>query len=128
MSRQESAEERAQRITAELRTATSQAAGVLRDLERVIKNARHLVDEYAANEVSRVMNHHLAQMQALADQWNRDMFADHARVMKRLDESRERIIAALDMEFQVPLQQAENLRLMIETVGGVKLQTKVEPD
>lgn len=64
MSRAESPEARAERILAELRAATSEAAGVLKDLTAVIKSARAMVDEYLHDECERALNENTANMLA----------------------------------------------------------------
>lgn len=51
MSRPESPEARAARILAELRDATREAAGVLKDLQKVYASARGQVEEYLHAEV-----------------------------------------------------------------------------
>lgn len=43
--------ERAERITQQLREATSEAAGTIKDLERVMKEARAQVDEYTHEQI-----------------------------------------------------------------------------
>lgn len=55
MSRHESPEARAERILIELRAATSEAAGVLKDLTKVIASARGRVEEYLHDEVERAL-------------------------------------------------------------------------
>lgn len=47
---------RAERITRELRAATSEAAGVLKDLTAAIASARTTVDEYTYRQVAAAMD------------------------------------------------------------------------
>ena len=54
---------RAERITRELREATAEAAGILKDLKVVIKSGRAQIDEYAQGEIARAPNE-------AADQWH----------------------------------------------------------
>ena len=68
VTKSESPEERAERITAELRAATSEAAGLLKDLKAVQRAARAQVDEYAHDEVSRALNE-------AAEQWGTELTA-----------------------------------------------------
>lgn len=62
MSRPESPEARAERITAELREATREAAGVMKDLQAVIRSARAEVEEYLHTEVVRALEENTASM------------------------------------------------------------------
>lgn len=68
VTKSESPEERAERITAELRAATSEAAGLLKDLKAVQRAARAQVDEYAHHEVARALNES-------AEQWGTELTA-----------------------------------------------------
>lgn len=76
MSRAESPEARAERIIGELRAATADAAGVVKDLERVAKLARAQIDEYLPREVERIVNTYVAQVQGDLDQWQLDMHTE----------------------------------------------------
>lgn len=51
----ETPEARAERILAELRAATAEAAGVLKDLQHTIKGARAQVEEYLHDECERAL-------------------------------------------------------------------------
>lgn len=62
MSRQESPEARAERILAELRAATSEAAGVLKDLVKAIASARGQVEEYLHAEVEQALHEYQQDM------------------------------------------------------------------
>lgn len=76
MSRQESPTERAERILAELRAATAEAAGVLKDLAAAQKSAREQIDHYLGDEVQKAHKHYTAQWQAGAEQFIADMRQD----------------------------------------------------
>lgn len=69
----ESPEARAERILGELRAATAEAAGVVKDLERVIRLARERVDEYAIPQIDAKVNETAADIRrdylALAQSW-----------------------------------------------------------
>lgn len=56
MSAKETPEQRAERITAELRDAVREAAGVLKDLRSAMKEARGQVDEYCHGEVQKALD------------------------------------------------------------------------
>lgn len=78
MSRQESPEARAERILAELREATREAAGVLKDLAAAQKSAREQIDDYLHDEVERVLAKYTTTWQEGADQFHAEMKADIA--------------------------------------------------
>lgn len=78
MSRPESPEARSERILAELRDATREAAGVLKDLKAAQAEARKQVDEYARGEVERVLARYTTEWQAGADEFHAEMKADIA--------------------------------------------------
>lgn len=100
MTREDPAE-RAERITRELREATAEAAGVLKDLQAVIRSARAQVDEYAAKEVSDVMNAHLQRTQQLADEWHAEMKADGQRALDRFMTTQQELIDKLAKGFEM---------------------------
>ncbi|HEX3513854.1 MAG TPA: hypothetical protein VHT26_07635 [Trebonia sp.] len=52
----ESPEARAERILTELRAATAEAAGVLKDLTKAVKSAHAEVEEYLADEVQSALS------------------------------------------------------------------------
>jgi ElaB/YqjD/DUF883 family membrane-anchored ribosome-binding protein len=84
VSRQESPTERAERILTELRAATSEAAGVLKDLQAAAKDARKQVDEYASANMTRSLNNLLDQL----NKGGNKFIADH---LAHLDERAERV-------------------------------------
>lgn len=69
MSRAESPEARARRIIEELREATRDAAGALKDLQAAARQARSQVDEYLGDEC-----------QAALDKTNENLIAEMRRV------------------------------------------------
>lgn len=69
-----SPEERAQKLLAELREATSEAAGVVKDLHRAMREARAQVDEYLHDRVQADLDAHTASWQSDAQ-----AFVDQAR-------------------------------------------------
>lgn len=78
MSAAESREDRAERLTAELRAATSEAAGVLKDLTRMMREARAQVDEYAAERVAAQLDNLATQAVDLLKEQNDDFLAKFA--------------------------------------------------
>lgn len=95
MSRQESPEARAERILGELRDATREAAGVAKDLERVIKSARERVDEYAIPEIDAKVNQTAADIRRdyleLAESWQ-------AKLVKVFEEYDRRVSVYVERE------------------------------
>jgi hypothetical protein len=94
VSRRESPEERAERILAELRAATSEAAGVLKDLQAAARTARAQIDEYLPREVERVVNAYIEQVQQQLDAWHAAMIADVQASMDRAAARADRAIDA----------------------------------
>lgn len=83
MSRAESPEARAARILAELREATSEAAGMLKDLTKVIASAHNEVEEYLHNEVE----HALADYHRTLVAKTQQLTSEHeAKVIQRVIE------------------------------------------
>jgi len=72
---------RAERITAELREVTREAAGVLKSLQVAAKNARAMVDEYYSDQVKTVLDAHTAKWQADIDQFWADAQTDIKKVV-----------------------------------------------
>ena len=97
--------ERAQRITRELRAATAEAAGVLKDLRATLRGAHEMVDAYAASEVSAVMNTHLQTCQDNVDQWYRDMTEDHKRVCDQAQEIHAKLLTRLGAGFEMVIDK-----------------------
>lgn len=76
MSRPESPEARAERITAELREATREAAGILKDLAAAMREARAQADGYAHDVVESTLAKYTDSWQEAADQFHADMRED----------------------------------------------------
>lgn len=72
----ETPEERAERILAELREATAEAAGVAKDLRAAAKAAREQIDNYLGTEVNNAHKLYTQQWQASAEQFIADMRSD----------------------------------------------------
>lgn len=83
MSRPESAEERAVRIAAELRAATSEAAGVLKDLHAVIRSAREQIDAHAVESLSVMLDRYSAAGVAMLTEQNDKFLASWGRPRRR---------------------------------------------
>lgn len=72
MTRPESPLDRAERIGAELRAATQEAAGMLKDLRAAMKEARAQVDEYLHTEVQAALDTTMADLQQVAHSFATD--------------------------------------------------------
>lgn len=81
MSRTEDPAARAERILGELREATTEAAGVLKDLRAAMKQARDQVDGYYSERVKVDLDRHTQSWQAEIDQWWREAKADLQRIV-----------------------------------------------
>lgn len=92
MTRPESPLERAERIGAELRAATQEAAGLLKDLRAAMKEARAQVDEYLHTEVQAVLNANTVHVQSLVDAWNEEARGHVEGVIKRAADRADAII------------------------------------
>lgn len=92
MSRQESAEERAQRIIAELRAATSDAAGVAKDLRALVKEVRESLPMQARAEVARVL---VPAIEGFSEQLTQTIHAAEVEVKDRFNETSAGIRAVL---------------------------------
>ena len=87
--------------TAELRALTRQAHEAAQELTAVIKQARTMVDEYAAREVEKVMNGHLATTQMMISEWTADASADVHGFIARLAEVARGIVTVVRMKLEV---------------------------
>lgn len=74
---------RAERITAELRAATAEAAGMLKDLARAVRQAREAVEGYCATEVQRALDENTRHVQSLVDGWNQEAMTHINGVIER---------------------------------------------
>lgn len=72
----ETPEQRAERILADLRAATAEAAGVTKDLTRVIASARATIEQYLHSEVQSALDGYTRQWQEGADAFHAEMKAD----------------------------------------------------
>lgn len=117
--------DRAERIAGELRAATAEAAGVLKDLTAAIRRARAQVDEYAAHEVERVMKLHLDTCQAAVDQWYKDMVANVNQINERFTVAEGQMTERLARTFTVPLDQARKFEELLNTMPHVEVHTRV---
>lgn len=105
----ESAEARAERITRELRAATVEAAGVLKDLTTALAGARKMADQYAAHQVETVMNGYLKLCQSAVDQWNADMQADVARLQEMAAKRTQEIIDSLGELWNIEMTEKQEI-------------------
>lgn len=95
----ESPEARAERILAELRAATAEAAGVLKDLNTARTAARKQVDEYLHAEVEKALNGYVAQVEEHGLRIVKLASAEVNRVSKNaVDRATETINAAITIE------------------------------
>jgi hypothetical protein len=81
VSRAEDPVARAERVTAELREASREAAGVLKDLRVLMKSAREQVDGYYSANVKAALDEHTQTWTADVDQWWSDAKADLQRMV-----------------------------------------------
>lgn len=99
MSRREEPTERAERLLAELRTATAEAAGVVKDLRKAMKEAREQIDEYYSAKVKASLDEHTAMWTDEIDQWWSDAKTDVKRITAAaVARSNEIIYAAATIE------------------------------
>lgn len=78
----EAPEERAARILAELRAATAEAAGVLKDLKAAAKAARVQADDYLGQGVNEALLHYKAEVEQVAQHYNTECHKDLTRMAK----------------------------------------------
>jgi hypothetical protein len=100
---------RAQRITAELRAATTDAAGMLKDLQKATKAAREQVEDYYAVKVKGALDAH-------TERWDREL-VERFRVMtedvnRAAMRSRDKAEAAIDTAVAIQ-EAAEALAVLI---------------
>lgn len=97
MSRAESPEQRAERILTELREATSEAAGVLRDLLRAGRTAREQVDDYLGKGVQDALNHYKTEVETVAQHYaaeaRKDVESFSTKAIKRATTSIDNAVA-----------------------------------
>lgn len=80
MSRAVDPAERAERLLTELREATAEAAGVVKDLRRAMKEAREQVDGYYSAKVKASLDEHTATWTEEIDQWWSDAKTDVKKI------------------------------------------------
>lgn len=81
MSRPESPEARAERILAELREQTREAAGVLKDMQKTIAQARATVEDYLHDECERAL---IENTRSVVDAARRVCAEHEAKVIQRV--------------------------------------------
>lgn len=97
-----------ERAAAELRTLIRQAHEAAQELSDVLKSARTLVDQYAAHEVERVMNLHVATTQSMVDQWTADASADIQGFIDRLIAAVGGVVTLIEMRMETdPVSHAQ---------------------
>lgn len=90
---------RAERITAELRAATSEAAGMLKDLEHAAKQARAQVDEYLNGQMAGTIAAAHREMRARAQRYLLDMLGRiEGRALESIALAEEAIATANTLE------------------------------
>lgn len=99
---------RAERITAELRAATAEAAGVLKDLERGMKAARVQVGEYLAGQMADTIAAAHRDMRARASRYLMDMLNQiQGRALEAIASAEEAIAVANTLDVLVSTVSAE---------------------
>lgn len=109
MSRAVDPAERAERLLAELRTATAEAAGVVKDLRRAMKEARELVDGYYSAKVKAALDAHTASWQGDIEQFWRDAKEDLQRIVDYARQKAEPAILAATTLDQLCLAVAKEV-------------------
>lgn len=105
----ETTDQRGERIAAELRAATREAAGVLKDMQSTLAKARDLVDRYAATRIEEVMNGYLKQCQAAVDGWNTDMQADVNRLQQKAAEVKQHLLDTLGDLYDIKITETHEV-------------------
>lgn len=122
---------RAERITAELRAVTTEAAGILADLQRTMKQAREQVDGYYSQRVKATLDAHTVQ-------WDRQCFERIQAMVREVNEVAGRAAAraesAIDRALAID-EAANHLAALLDATavdapGGRRLQygTLTNPD
>jgi hypothetical protein len=109
VSKSETSAERGERIVAELREATAEAAGVLKDLTATLGKARAMIDQYAATQVETVMNGYLKLCQKAVDGWNAEMQADMNRLRTQVNERMQELIARLGDLYDIKIIESHEI-------------------
>lgn len=121
MSRQTNVEARAQALIDALKAATSEAAGVRRDLERVMKEARVQVEGYLHDQVTADLNRSAEQWRAEVHRYIGEMITEVHRVTAAaVDRAQGSIENAGALEV-IGNQFAAALAARVELVDGVPM-------
>lgn len=80
MTRADAVMDRAERLIAELREATREAAGVVKDLERAMKQAREQVDGYYSTKVKATLDAH-------TERWDTEVIERLRKMTEQVNET-----------------------------------------
>lgn len=133
MSAKETPEARQERILAELRAATAEAAGVLKDLQRTIESARERVDEYAVPQIDalahQTANEMTADIRQLGERLTAKMQAavnaHEAKIAEYLE--REPLITAAANKVYLEVAELMKARVLAEAPDDTKYQIVIGP-
>jgi len=131
VSRAEDPLARAERITAEMRAATSEAAGVLKDLRAAMKQAREQVDGYLVEQMADTIAAVHREMRARAQRYLLDMLGKiEGRAFEAIALAEETIATANTLDVLVDRTTAELCKHTIYVDGYpvVKFGTTISPD
>lgn len=107
--KQESADQRAERLIRELREVTAEAAGVRKDMESTLKGARAMIEGYLRDEVQRELNRFTAEWQGHLDRMGQG-WVDHQKVVaERQADVVQKMIAIEDATLKQLEQTAEDV-------------------
>jgi hypothetical protein len=133
VSAKETPEARQERILAELRAATAEAAGVLKDLQRTIESARERVDEYAVPQIDalahQTANEMTADIRQLGERLTAKMQAavnaHEAKIAEYLE--REPLITAAANKVYLEVAELMKARVLAEAPDDTKYQIVIGP-
>lgn len=91
--------DKADRAIRELREGTRAAHEAAQELRAVLKQARAMVDQYAAAQVQAVLDEYTQMAQRNADRWHADWKADAQHHMDRAAEAMRQIVTVVEMNF-----------------------------
>jgi len=131
VSRAEDPISRAQRITAELREATTDAAGVLKDLRAASKAGRAQVDNYLVDQMAEAIAGVHREMRARAQRYLLDMLGRiEVRALEAIASAEETIAVANTIDVLVSRVAEELCRHTIYVDGQpvVKFGMTISPD
>lgn len=126
----ESPEDRAVRIAAELREATREAAGVLKDLLAGAKQAREQADDYLGTGVQTAFDHYKNEVETVGQHYLDEAKKDIAKMLTGWaavvsnELSRERLInaAATRIMKEMERQAQEEIEIANQRPGEVVIQ------